>query len=421
MRAGKIVLQALLHIALAIITGIILLGLAYNIPTGKIEDHVRQSALDTIQLEGLYPELTHTATSYLDNWTDSIMLAEAAHPNGKAAVFDAMQVPRFVANEFPDQSLVLWAKTGEYVYEDTYPQYWHGYLVLLKPLFIVMEFSQIRILNGICQTVLSFTVAWLLWKKGFKQYILPWLISVCMLMPLAMAKCLQFSSCYYIFTITSISLLCFQNVSKRHLVFLWAGVATAYFDFLTYPISTFGIPAVFYLISSPGQRSEKQLKTLARCFLAWLAGYGLMWSGKLLAGSLLTGVNYIQEAEGHVGHWFNGERWFSLGRVYYLNVRDFVYTPVSFLAFGFIAVLVIHLICKKKKGFMWNLPSMIPYLILTVMPFLWYLCLLNPSGTHHFFTNKACVVTAFSGMSMLVTLLKSNNGSDHEQEDATIQ
>ena len=420
MKARKTVIQALLHLVLGIATGVVLLSLTYSIPTDEIENHVRKSAMDTIQIEGLYPELTHIATSYLDNWTDSIMLAEAAHPSVKSAVYDAMQVPRFVANEFPDQSLVIWAKTGEYVYEDTYPQYWHGYLIFLKPLFMVMDFSQIRILNGICQTMLSLTMVWLLWKHSLKPYILPWLISVCMLMPLAMAKCMQFSSCYYIFTIASLTLLCCQSSPKRHLIFLWAGIATAYFDFLTYPISTFGIPAVFALIVSPGQKLEKQLKMLAVCFIAWVAGYGLMWGGKLLAGSLITGVNYIREAEGHVGHWFDGERWFSLGRVYYLNVRDFIYTPVSVVAFGFVAVLVVCII-RKRSGFMLVLPIMIPYLILAAMPFLWYLFLFNPSGIHHFFTNKACVVTAFSGMSMLITLLKLNNGSGHEQENTTIQ
>lgn len=420
MKAGKTLIQALFYLVLGIVMGIVLLSLAYSIPTDKIEDHVRQSAIDTIQNEGLYPELTHIATSYLDNWTDSIMLAEAAHPNGESAVYDAMQVPRYVANEFPDQSLVQWAKTGEYVYEDTYPQYWHGYLVLLKPLFMVMNFSQIRILNGLCQTLLSLVMACLLWKNSLKQYILPWLISVCFLMPLAMAKCMQFSSCYYIFTIASLTLLCCRSSQKRHQIFLWAGIATAYFDFLTYPISTFGIPAVFALITSSGQKLEKQLKMLAGCFIAWAAGYGLMWGGKLLAGTLITGVNYIREAEGHVGHWFDGERWFSLGRVYYLNVRDFIYTPVSVLALGLVAVLVVCII-RKRTGFMQVLPIMIPYLILAAMPFLWYLFLFNPSGIHHFFTNKACVVTAFSGMSMLVALLKSDNGSGHEQENTTIQ
>ena len=39
-----------------------------------------------------------------------------------------------------------------------------------------------------------------------------------------------------------------------------------------------------------------------------------------------------------------------------------------------------------------------------LLPFAWYLFLFNPSGVHHFFTNKACVTTAFAGLSALTRL-----------------
>ena len=403
MKAKNVIAVSVLCIILGTVVGACLMTLVYCIPTKVIEANVKKSAA-IIEQEGLYPELTRYATSYLDNWTDSIMLAEAAHPNYGPAYQDAMQVYRYVASEQPDESLVIWAKTGEYVYETSYPQYWHGYLLFLKPLLTVMDLSGIRLLNGIFQTVLTFGIAALLWLNNKKRYILPWIISMAMLMPLAQAKCLQFSSCYYVFALSAVMILLLKNRANLFLVFLWAGIATASFDFLTYPVSTFGIPAVFYLIRYSEDKSKSNLQTLAGYFLVWAAGYGLMWAGKLLAGSLLTGINYLEEANGHVGQWFDGDRWFSVGRVFYLNVRDFIYTPVTLLAFVYAALMGVVL--YRNRGFLSALYlRALPFLLLAVFPFLWYLFLFNPSGIHHFFTNKACVVTSFSLLSMLAAFL----------------
>ncbi len=410
MKTWKILVSAFFQIGIAIGIGVLLLSVVYSIPTERIEKNVRRSALDTIREEGEYPELTHIATSYLDNWTDSIMLINAAHPTGDSPFVDAMLVPRYVADSFPNKSLVLWAESGEYRYEGTYPQYWHGYLVVLKPLLTVMDYAGIRLLNGISQTILVLIVSILFWLRGKKGYILPWLISYGMLMPFALAKSLQYSSCFYIFTIASIVLLCQKKPRDPFYIFLWAGIATAYFDFLTYPISTFGVPAVVYLILHRQMNLKKSVAQLAACFLCWAAGYGLMWGGKLLAGSLITGTDFIFEAENHLSQWFDGDRWFSIGYVFYFNVRDFVYTPVSFIALGFAIFTTIKII-KGKKTTIDNLLFCVPYIVVLLLPFLWYLFLFNPSGIHHFFTNKACVVCAFGGMSMLTMLAGSNINS----------
>ena len=55
----------------------------------------------------------------------------------------------------------------------------------------------------------------LLQRSHLGAYILPWLCTVLLLMPVALAKSLQFSSCYYILTLGSIAERLF--VSKAHL------------------------------------------------------------------------------------------------------------------------------------------------------------------------------------------------------------
>ena len=49
----------------------------YLLPTGRVKDHVTESA-ELIEFEGDYPTLTSMASSCLDNYTDALMLQKAA-------------------------------------------------------------------------------------------------------------------------------------------------------------------------------------------------------------------------------------------------------------------------------------------------------------------------------------------------------
>ena len=397
--------MAVLHVFLSVTLGVLLLCLACLIPTERIEEHVRESALETIAEEGAYPVITKIATSTLDNYTDSLMLSEAVYSGPENALEKAMLAPRKDAepNGFPNHALVIWAETendSEIETSSYYRHYWHGFLLLLKPLLLFLDYAQIRVLNGIAQTALTLAIAMLLWRRGKKAFILPYLLSIAMLMPLAMAKSLQFSACFYVFSLAGIAVLLHKKRERTWLIFLYAGIGTAFFDYLTYPVSTFGVPAILALILSADQDQGKLAGRLLGFLLAWSAGYGLMWGGKLVAGTLLLGENFLGSSAEHMAFWFRNEHWYSIGHVIYINIRDYVYTPVSLLSFALAVYLLIRTL--REKAFRWN--TILPWLIPMLLPFCWYIFLLNPSGAHHFFTNKACVVVAFGGMAILAKM-----------------
>ena len=384
--------------------GVLLLTAVYSIHSKQIEINVKKSTVDTLKQEGLYPEITHTATSYLDNWTDSIMLGSAAYHSEDSAVRNAMLVRRYASGENPLEALVNWAEKDSFDYVDEYPQYWHGYLVVLKPLLCLTDYAGIRELNAAIQMILTFVTASLLWRRGRKNYIIPYFLSMGMLMPIALAKSLQYSSCWYVFTVAMIALLLIRDEKKQPFVFLFSGIALAFFDFLTYPISTFGIPMVLCLILNLEKHGKSLLKMSVSNLLLWIVGYAGMWGSKLFVGWLFTGTDQLTAAGNHVFHWFDGDRWYSLSYVLYFNIRDFIYTPVTFLCIVFFLYCLFQIRKKRKTGakLRWN--QIWAFVLVAVLPFIWYLFLFNPSGMHHFFTNKACVVTAFSILSMLVSL-----------------
>ena len=51
---------------------------------------------------------------------------------------------------------------------------------------------------------------------------------------------------------------------------------TAYVDFLTYPIATFGVPAIIGVVLSRDNHLEEKLVEIVRNGLLWCLGYGMV-------------------------------------------------------------------------------------------------------------------------------------------------
>ena len=395
---------------LSIFLGCMLLGLVYCIPQQAIEPQVKNAAM-IIREEGGYPEISPYATSTLDNWTDSIMLMEAAFPTEGSPLKNAMLVQRYGADSYPYGSGSVpyeefphYYETGEYEQVIDYPNYWHGYLVFLKPLLAVMEFREIRVLNGIVQTVLTFVICLLLWrKKAFLVF--PYLLCVGLLMPAATAKCMQFSSCFYLFSLSCLAILLLDARTHLHwLLFLCSGIATAYFDFLTYPLAVFGMPALLCLFLEKEGAPLSGIKKILGFLLAWVLGYGLMWLGKLAAGSIILGQNLFIESMDHVNYWVSD--WdYSIGHAFYSCISNFARTPVMILAVVYLLFMAVQLLIACKKGTLelkCFLHRSLPFLIPAVLPFVYYAIMLNPTVTHGgLFGHKALIVTSFAGLGFL--------------------
>ena len=60
----------------------------------------------------------------------------------------------------------------------SYGRYWHGYMLTLKPLLSVFNYSQIRVVNAAVVAALALWLVVLLWRRQLKRYILPYGLSL---------------------------------------------------------------------------------------------------------------------------------------------------------------------------------------------------------------------------------------------------
>ena len=149
---GKLMLIVLLSIVL----GITALTAVYCIPVDAINENIRESAA-LFEKEGVYPTLDYKITSQLDNFTDALMLRNAGYRITESPLVEAALVNRLecVDAVTPVESLIAETSNAQREMEIvSYSHYWHGYLVILKPLLTVFNYAQLRTINTVVQYAL---------------------------------------------------------------------------------------------------------------------------------------------------------------------------------------------------------------------------------------------------------------------------
>jgi hypothetical protein len=199
-----------LVVILSALLGVVLMCAVYALPVSTIIDNVKESA-SVFEKEGAGPKLSqYSYYTALDNFTDALMLLNASNAEKDTllnrALLNYRQEVIMEGEELnPCESLVA-MYCSEDVYNistRTYPRYWHGYLIVLKPLLSVMNYQTIRIVNFIVQTIINVCVLVIMWKKRLKKIFVAYLFMICSLVPFIIAASLQYSACFYIFSMRS--------------------------------------------------------------------------------------------------------------------------------------------------------------------------------------------------------------------------
>lgn len=382
----------------AIVVGAIMMSVVYLLPTNEMKNNVQRSTA-LYDYEGVYPQLmSGYKMSQLDNSTDATMLLNAIYPGSGNVVDDAMMVYRV---EYPERhpvgSLTDYANdVKRETYTISYPRYWHGYLVILKPLLLLFDVADIRVFSMILFSSLILYVLKLMRKNEMDKYI-PWfVVALLTINPMTIPVSFQFSSVTYIALISIIIVLKKKkwNIKEQIILFMAIGIVTAFFDFFTFPLVGLYFPMIFLIIRE--EDWKKAIQTVIMGSIMWIVGYAGMWSGKWLVGSLLTGENFLADALSRAGHYAGAE---DVTRIQIIlkNIMVLVKWPILFLAFFVISRLSIALLNGMKSktlNWIWG----IPFFIIVLAPFSWYVVAGSHSYIHYWFTYRELSVAIFAFM-----------------------
>lgn len=372
--------------------GAALLAMAFVLPVSETN---KTTSLEIIEKEGWYPAVPIVSASLdayfhsylpgvLDGGTDSIMLKTALNPQEDNAILAAMDM-------------------------NGYDYYWHGYVSVLRPLLLLFDYGEIRVLNGMLQVLLVVLLFVQVYRKKGMPYGLLVLTSYFLLMSLAMPFSLQYSWVFYIamagaLFIASKDRAACWNGMKLYWLFMGIGMLTSFFDLLTYPLYTWGLPVIWLiLLGSDDRKPLDYVKQVVCTGLWWIVGYGGLWIAKWGLGSLVLSRNIFESALYEVGFRLGAEDtgafdWADRLEVLYSNWKHYEYKIYVLV----LAVwLVYFVIGSIRKGVRVNVKSKALALI-GCSSIVWYLALANHTGGHHFFTYRIYGVAILAVLAILV-------------------
>lgn len=391
--------------------GLLLLLAVYCLPTAPMEEHIAQSLPmlreefdDSLIITGYDASLTST-------FTDCLMLENAIYSSQEHTLLE--QVLYMYRGESgtgdgwaPGLSLVDYIEGVPQPREVEYSRYWHGYLVFLKPALWLTSFNTLRVLASILQLLCVAGITALCAKRGESFLGMGFAASVPFLYFFSMYFSLSLSLCFYVMSaVLLIQLIYHEKLNARDWyceLFLLTGMATAYFDFLTYPLVTLGFPlcVCLYLNREGWKRS---LGKLAGYSLEWGVGYLGLWASKWVLTDLLAGGSTIPDAVNTLlVRTDTAENHSKLsGFLYVLKQNLSAYRNWAFalLLLGILLWLLLRaarnyrtVLCREQ------LLAGGVILLAALFPFAWFFATQNHSEQHWMFTCKILAVSVFAAI-----------------------
>ncbi len=390
--------------------GLAALLTAYALPVAPMQEHVWRS-LDMLEDEFEREELVEGYPATMaGNFTDCLMLGNAVYDGGGHSVWEQA----FYAYRAESGQGDGWA-TGysltDYLCgnaagqrEVEYSRYWHGYLIVLKPLLCLTTFGTIRVLASIVQLLLFGGVMLLCGKRGEERLAAAFGVSMPFLYFLSLYASLSLSVCFYIMSVSVLIQLAWherlQEKDRYAVFFLLTGMATAYFDLLTYPLVVLGFTLCVYLYLESGGWRRCLRRGLGFC-VQWSAGYLGLWAMKWILTDLLAGGHTIAVAAGALAERTGGveEQSFLGGLGTVLGKNADAYANWAFVLLGiFIAVWGCRCIFKSGRRF-WRCESLMRrgvILAVAFFPLAWYALTQNHSYEHAVFTYRNFALSVFA-------------------------
>lgn len=367
------------------------------LPDRSIKAHIAESAPIMVE-EGLYPKaIINMEQCQMDNFTDALIMNQIHSIERKHPIKSAMQMVRMSekGSDWDQTGLLLRTVNGETLEEQHYARYWHGSTLLFRPLFILVDFVTLRHILFIVSSLLIVMLLCVYYPQAGLMKTIALSMGFLVTYGFVMQFSMQFFPVLAITLIGSIIIVNHKESANFGLLFFIVGSLTCYFDLLTTPLLTLGIPLAIMLSmkSKEDFRFKYNLIEISKIILLWGLGFALTFFTKWALASLILGQNIFADAYEVSLYRMEAEdftRWDAL-------TKNFGMLNLWIIGLAALVLLLFSLINRLKISY----KKVVLFLLIGLMPYVWYLLLANHSYVHWWFTYR---LQAISVVCMLLML-----------------
>ncbi len=401
----------------------VLLFVSALIPRKMLQSNLLSSARFLCEGEMFAEVWEGVPASEYDRYADSILLNIAWNYDSEHPVRSVME-SSYYHSDTQNENLNLFDAVTEDLDDNyEYLRYWHGSIVLVRPLLMIMPIQGMYILLGAILLILSLTLIWRLIRK--KEVALATGLSLGLILTYSwfVPFCLEYIWTFLIMLTVSHLILHKDMDDRKFLtIFMISGIVTAYMDFLTTETLTLTVPL---LIAVKIRAREDDRIFALKSAIGWGVGYVGMFALKWALAAVFLGPDAVSSvlthAEERTGGLVLDEAYFRFLGPIGKNLLTML--PFSLGTAGIAAGCVLIFACiyigYVYHGKSIRLKAMLIYGLIAFVPIIRYLAIRNHSVIHYFFTFRALMAVILAlvmilyeaaDIQLILSVWKKNNG-----------
>ena len=384
-----------------------------------------------------------------DNYADCILTNIIYHIDQNDLVKSILSASYYNPEDEGVQTSFAYAVDNKVEPNVDYSRYWHGSMVLLRPLFVIFDIVGVRMVLGILILIMTVWFEVLLFKNHYSVFGVCYGIGLILVSVWMCAFCVEYAMPFVVMSVELpvLFVLLTRAYEKEDVqndkvkrdehklgnqkadehksdnfkpeVILWAvlacaGIVTAFVDFLTTETVTFTMAYILYLIVKNRHNQMKPIKEELICLIksgiVWLVSYGLMIALKWVLALIVLGkdafFNALSQAALRISgdatlgnvpgaevvsnyERISGALWRNMGCIYpFKSTMSYGTSMIFILLVGLIVFSLWYLFREKTKSCINKVLA-----IVSLLPVMRFLVLNNHSYIHFFFTYRALLVS----------------------------
>lgn len=354
------------------------------LPDKAVRANIEKTA-PLFQREGAYPNaIIGMRQFWMDNYTDGLIMNQIYCIDRKHPVKSAMKLNRAneSGREWDQPGLLLRMVNGEDMDNASYPRYWHGNTFLFKWCFLLNDLNLLRWWLFTVSTLLLVAFFCVYYRKAGLLKTLALASGFVAVCGFVTQFSMQFFPVLAITVVTSILLVQKGDTPKTPMLFFIVGSLTCFFDLLTAPLLTLGLPlaVMMSLKDDDTFRVKDNLVEIIKLAVLWGLGFALTFLAKWALASLILGIDVFADAYDSSVYRLGVEDFTRWDAVH----RNFNMLNLPMICIGIASVVVLQLTRKRQ----FNYKKALVYIVIGLSPYIWYFILSNHSYYHFWFTYR---------------------------------